>query len=55
MTSVQVCASSVHMVCICDALQGMFGSKCVKHTTIDQNMINMYNHGNFLSLELIGV
>ena len=32
-----------------------FGSKCVKHTPNDQNMINKSNHGNPQSLELIGV
>ena len=52
----------MHQVCRWCAyvmhVQGMtkhIGSKCVKHTTNDQNMINMYNHGNPQSLELIGV
>ena len=55
LTIVQVRASSVHVVCICEALLSTFGSKCVKHTPNDQNMINKSNHCNPQSLELIGV
>ena len=49
------CACGVHMWCMCKAWLSTFGSKCVKHTTSDQNMINMYNHGNPQILVLIGV
>ena len=59
MISEQVCALSVQEVCLwwcmCKAWLSAFGLKCVKHTTNDQNMINMYNHGNSQSLELIRV
>ena len=43
------------MWCMCKAWLSTFCSKRVKYTTNDQNMINMYNHGNPQSLELIGV
>ena len=42
--------SKVHLVCMCDAWliheQGTQGAKCIKHTTNDQNMINMNNYGD---------
>ena len=43
------------MKCMSKACLSPIGSKCVKHITKDQNMINMFNHGNPQSLELIGV
>ena len=49
------CACGVHMWCICKAWLSTFWSKCVKHRSNDQNMINQSNHGNPQSLELIGV
>ena len=49
------CAGGVRMWCMCKAWLSTFGPKCVKHTANDQNMINMHNYGNSLSLELIGV
>ena len=49
------CACGVHMWCMCKARLSTFGSKCVKHTTNDQNMINKSNHGNSKSLVLIKV
>ena len=49
------CACGVHMWCRCKAWLSTLGSKCVKHTSNDQNMINKLNHGNLQSLELIGV
>ena len=49
------CACGVPMWCMCKAWLSTFGSKCVKHTTNDQNMIKMYNHGSPQSLVLIGV
>ena len=49
------CACGVHMWCMCKAWLSTFGSKCVKHTTNDQNMINMYKQGNSQCLVLIGV
>ena len=55
MTIVQVCAWGVHMWCMCKAWLSTIRSKCVKHTTNDQIMINMYNHVSPQSLELIGV
>ena len=52
MTTVRVCASSVHVVCMRCAYEmygkawiGTFGSKCVKHTPNDQNMLYKFNHG----------
>ena len=57
MSSDRVCASSVLMVCMWDAKECMttHGEKCVKHTTNDQNMINMNNYGYPQNLVLIGV
>ena len=49
------CTCGMHMWCMCKAWLSTFGSKCVKHTTNDQNMINKSNHGNPQGLELIGV
>ena len=49
------CAYGVPMWCMSKVWLSTIGSKCVKHTTNDQNMINMYNHGIFQSLVLIGV
>ena len=34
---------------------GTIGSKCVKHKSKDQNMINKFNQGKSQNLELIGV
>ena len=55
MSSDQVCTAKVHLVCMWDAWASTQGEKCIKHTTKDQNMINMHNHGNPQSLVLIGV
>ena len=49
------CVGGVPMWCMCRAWLSTFGIKCVKHVTNDQNMINMYNHGNSQRLEIIGV
>ena len=49
------CAWGMPMKCMSKACLSTIGSKCVKHTTKDQNMINKFNHGNPQSLELIGV
>ena len=43
------------MKCMSKACLSTIGSKCVKHTTNDQNMINKFNHGNSQNLVLIGV
>ena len=45
------CAKDMHG----KAWIGTFGSKCVKHTPNDQNMINKFNHGKSQNLELSGV
>ena len=45
------CAKDMHG----KAWIGTFGSKCVKHTPNDQNMINKFDQGNPQSLVLIGV
>ena len=53
-----MCASSawgVPMWCMCKAWLSTIGSKCVKHTLNDQNIINIYNHCNPQNLVLIGV
>ena len=55
MSSVRVCASKVHLMCIWDAWASIHGAKCVKHTTNNQNMINMNNYGDSQKLVLIGV
>ena len=59
MSSVRVCASKVHLVCMWDAWpmheQGTHKAKCVKHATNNQNMINIDNHGNPQKLVLIRV
>jgi len=55
MTTVHVCASSVHKVMHGKVWIGTIGSKSVKHTLSDQNMVNMFNHGKSQKLELIGV
>ena len=52
---VQQGAFSVHVRCMTNAWASTHEEKCVKHTTNDQNMINMHNHGNPQSLVLIGV
>ena len=48
------CACGVHTWCMCKAWLSTFGSKCVKHTPNDQNMINKFDQGNPQSLVLIG-
>ena len=55
MSSVKVCASSVHVRCMIDAWTSTHWAKCVKHTYNNQNMINMHNHGNPQKLVLIKV
>ena len=51
MSSVRVCTAKVYLVCMWDACMpntwaNTYRAKCVKHTTTDQYMINMHNHGN---------
>ena len=48
-------ASSVHVRCMTNACASIHGAKYAKHTTNDQNMINIHNHGNSQKLVLIGV
>ena len=55
MSSDRVCASREHQVCISNAWTSTHGGKCIKHTTNDQNMINMNNYGNPQNLVLIEV
>ena len=38
------CACGVLIWCMCKVWLSTFGSKCVKHTPNDQNMINKSNH-----------
>ena len=52
---VQQDASSVHVRCMTNAWASIYGKICVKHTTNDQNMINMNNYGDPEKLVLIGV
>ena len=55
MSSVRVCAAKVHLVCMTNTCASTHETKCVKHTTNDQYMINMYNYGNPQKLVFIGV
>ena len=45
----------MHMRCMINAWASTHGAKCVKHTTHDQNMINMNNCSDPQKLVLIGV
>ena len=58
-SSVRVCASkgasSVYVRCMTNAWISTHGAKCIKHTTNDQNMINMNNYDDPQNLILIGV
>ena len=51
---VQQGASSVHVRCMANAWISTHGAECIKHTTSDQNIINMNNYGDLQSLVLIG-
>ena len=57
LSSVRVCAAKVYLVCMWDAWPmhercmanawiSTHGAKCIKHTTNDQNMINMNNYSD---------
>ena len=48
-------ASSVHVRCMTNARASTHRTKCIKHTTNDQNMIDMNNYDDPQSLILIGV
>ena len=45
----------MHVRCMTNVWANTHGEKYVKHTTNDQNMINMHNHGNPQKLVLIRV
>ena len=47
--------NKVHLVCMWDVWPMHEQEKCIKHTTNDQNMINMNNYGDPQNLVLIGV
>ena len=48
-------SSSVYVQCMINAWTSTHGAKCVKHTTKDQNMLNMNKYVKPQNLVLIGV